>query len=119
MTSGNHKVETRKFHGRVRVMTAGHLIADSTDAVELSETGYPAVYYIPKNHIRMEFFTRSNRTTECPYKGTASYWSIPTATGKVTDAAWSYEDPLDEVADIKGHLAFDPMKIDAIESTTA
>ena len=39
MTPQDHKIATRPFHGRVRIMTAGYLIAASTDAIELAETG--------------------------------------------------------------------------------
>ena len=119
MQSGEHRVETSSFHGRVRVMTAGYLIAESTEAVELTETGYPTVYYIPKSHIRMEIFEPSGTVTICPHKGEATYWTIRTAAAEIVDAAWSYEDPIEQVSAIRGYLAFDPAKIDAIESTTA
>ena len=48
MSSENHKMEIRPFAGHVRVMTAGYMIAETDNAVELREADYPTVYYIPK-----------------------------------------------------------------------
>jgi uncharacterized protein (DUF427 family) len=47
------------------------------------------------------------KTTFCPFKGTASHWTV----GGVENAAWSYEDPKDEVAAIRGRLAFYPDRV--------
>ena len=119
MPSQSDKMTIRPFHGRVRVISAGHLIADSTDAIELAETGYRNVYYIPKSDIRMDLFSPSSTVTTCPHKGEASYWTIDTGEQQIADAAWSYEQPLPDASDIAGYLAFSPEKIDAIESTSA
>jgi uncharacterized protein (DUF427 family) len=64
----------------------------------------------------MALLTRSDRTTYCPYKGDAAYFSIALGGERSTDAVWSYEAPYPAVADIKDHLAFYPDKVDAIES---
>ena len=112
-------MEIRPFSGRVRVMTAGYMIAETENAVELRETGYATVYYIPKSDIRMAMFSQSAKTTLCPHKGTASYWNIEAGNIHIDDAAWSYEQPLEQASAIIGHLAFSPEKIDAIESTSA
>jgi uncharacterized protein (DUF427 family) len=45
--------------------------------------------------------------TRCPYKGEASYWSVRLPDGgELTDAVWSYPDPLPESARIAGGLSF-------------
>ncbi len=119
MSTQEHEVSARPFNGRVRIMSAGYLIADSTNAIELAETGYGNVYYIPKTDIRMDLFVPSATRTDCPYKGAASYWTIDAGAVSIEDAAWSYEQPLPAVSVIAGHLAFSPSKIDAIESTSA
>ena len=119
MSSENHKMEIRPFAGHVRVMTAGYMIAETDNAVELREADYPTVYYIPKSDIRMVAFTPSATSTVCPHKGTATYWNIDAGNVHIDDAAWSYERPLEQAAAITGHLAFSPEKIDAIESTSA
>jgi uncharacterized protein (DUF427 family) len=53
--------------------------------------------------------------TQCPYKGEASYFTLK-ADGKTAEnAAWSYETPFAAVAEIEGHLAFYPNRVDRIE----
>lgn len=49
--------------------------------------------------------------TKCPWKGQASYYSIKGKVGMLANAAWTYEDPLPEVAQIAGHLAFYPDRV--------
>ncbi|HEY0224203.1 MAG TPA: DUF427 domain-containing protein, partial [Pseudolabrys sp.] len=57
--------------------------------------------------------------SHCPYKGDASYFSIQ-AGGKVAEnAVWSYVQPFPAMAEIAGHLAFYPNRVDKIEETAA
>ncbi len=65
----------------------------------------------------MSALTRSQTATYCPYKGDASYFSIPAGGDRATDAIWSYEAPYEAVAAIKGFLAFYPDRVDAIDVT--
>jgi uncharacterized protein (DUF427 family) len=67
----------------------------------LSETGLPNRIYVPRASVSAEL-ERSDTTAHCPYKGDATYWHVD---GE-PDAAWSYEDPYDEVRLIRGHLCF-------------
>ena len=62
---------------RVVVTVAGKVIADTRNALTLREASYPAVQYIPRRDVDMAALTRSEHTTYCPYKGAASYYSIP------------------------------------------
>jgi len=81
-------------------------LGNSQNALEMKEGDYPSVIYFPRTDIAMESLERSDRTTFCPHKGTASYYSIVTGAGRVEDAVWSYETPLDDVAGISEYLAF-------------
>jgi len=63
----------------------------------------------------MELLTRSDRSTVCPYKGTASYWSLRVGDRFVEDAVWAYLDPLPDCPRIAGYLCFYPEKVDRIE----
>ena len=65
--------------------------------------------YFPRQDIAMAFFDPSDEKTHCPHKGDASYFTVVTKSRTIENAAWSYEDPKAEVAEIKGHLAFYPM----------
>ena len=97
---------------RVRVTFRGEAIADTADALALKEGSYPVVYYIPRKDVKMDRLERTAHSTHCPHKGDASYYSIR---GGPENAVWSYEQPIDAVAAIKGHVAFYPSKVDAIE----
>ncbi len=94
--------------GEVTVTTSesGITLGQSARAVELREGSYPAVIYVPRADIEMSRLTRSERSSHCPWKGTASYFSILIPGGMLEDAVWSYETPLPEMAAIAGHLAF-------------
>jgi uncharacterized protein (DUF427 family) len=100
---------------RVEVRVDGLVIADSKRALVLRAPGTPDVQYVPRDDVDMTRLIRSERTTHCPYKGDASYWSIRTGRRVVDDAVWSYEVPYPDMAAIAGHLAFYPDRVDAIE----
>ncbi|MFG6562713.1 DUF427 domain-containing protein [Sulfitobacter sp. 1A13421] len=97
------------------VRAGGAVLGESTGALELHEGGYPPVIYFPRSDIAMAFLDGTDKTTHCPHKGDATYFSVVTKSRTLQDAVWSYEDPKADVAAIKGYLAFDPMEEIAIE----
>ncbi|MDX3643307.1 DUF427 domain-containing protein [Streptomyces sp. MB09-02B] len=101
MTEGHH-ITVEQGTERVRVVHGGRVLAESSRPLVLRETGCPVRYYIPEDDVRMELLTDSDTHSYCPFKGTASYWSLPGA----PDLVWAYPDPKTEVAEIKGHLCF-------------
>ena len=102
---------------RVRVVFRGRVIADTTRALTLREAGLPPVQYVPREDASMPLLERTSHGTHCPYKGDASYYSIRAEGKTAENAVWSYEDPLPGVAEIKGHLAFYPDRVDRIEES--
>jgi uncharacterized protein (DUF427 family) len=97
------------------VVTVGRrVIADTRDALTLREASYPAVQYIPRRDVDMAALTRSEHTTYCPYKGDASYYSIPAGGGRSLNAVWTYETPFEAMAQIKDYVAFYPDRVDEI-----
>ncbi|HKW93987.1 MAG TPA: DUF427 domain-containing protein [Methylomirabilota bacterium] len=104
---------------RVVVRLGGEIIADSTRALVMRAPGAPDVQYIPREDVDMGKLTRTTHATYCQYKGDASYWSIRSGPRTVENAVWSYESPYEQVAAIKGHLAFYSDRIDAIEELPA
>jgi len=88
------------------VRTAGAIIAESANALQLIEGNNPAVIYFPRADIAMAFLDPSNKTTHCPHKGEAEYFSIVTKSGTLVDVAWSYPQPNEGVEQIAGHIAF-------------
>jgi len=97
------------------VSVAGHVIADTRDALTLREASYPAVQYVPRKDVDLSLLRRTEHATYCPYKGDAAYYSIPVGGERSVNAVWTYEAPYDAVAAIAGHLAFYPDRVDAIE----
>ena len=110
--SAPHAIEIAPFGGRVRVRSGGAIVADSAHAMMLEETGLPPVFYLPREDVRMEQFSASDRTSHCPHKGDASYFHLETSNGSIADAAWSYETPYPIALSIAGHLAFYPEKVE-------
>ena len=107
----DHRITTHPTGVRVQVMFDGEILADSRNAIQLTEDGYPNRYYIPRKDVRMERLVRSGHRSYCPFKGHASYYSLQNGP---KNAVWSYEDPYDEMVVIKGLLAFYPEKVDSI-----
>ena len=107
----DHRITTKPAGVRVRVKLDGEVIADTRDAIKLEEGDYPAVYYIPRKDVKMDRLVRSKHQTVCPFKGTASYYSLKNG---AENAVWTYETPYDEVSVIKERLAFYPDKVDSI-----
>ncbi len=111
-----HRIGVKPAGVRVRVTYRGEVIADTRDAVQMEEamegsTVAPIVYYIPRKDVRMERLARTGHRTYCPFKGEASYFSLEDGP---ENAAWSYEQPYDEMRAIRDALAFYPDKVDAI-----
>lgn len=92
--------------GTWSVRAGGAVLGESENALVLKEGDYPEVIYFPREDIAMEFLDTSDKTTTCPHKGEASYYSIVTKSTTIKDAVWSYESPKDAVSSIAGHLAF-------------
>jgi uncharacterized protein (DUF427 family) len=101
-----HRVDVRATSRHVRVTADDVVVAESTRAKLLSETGLPNRYYIPTEDVRTELLEPSTTQTICPYKGTASYKTLRHGDTVITDAAWVYPEPLDGATGIAGHLCF-------------
>ena len=106
-----HPITIRPTGARVVVRVNGEIVADTHDALQLEESTYAAVQYVPLKDVAQERLTRTDSSTYCPYKGDAGYYSVTTAAGHtVDDVIWTYEQPYPAVAAIAGHVAFYPDK---------
>jgi uncharacterized protein (DUF427 family) len=118
-TKPEHRVDLLPESRRVRVTFGGVVIADSTHALRVEETGHGPVHYIPERDLRMDLLLPTDHKTHCPYKGDASYWTIKTAntgtTQRSENAVWGYRTPFDEVAALAGYYAFYPNRVETIE----
>jgi uncharacterized protein (DUF427 family) len=110
----DHPITIDVNPSRVVVKVGGKVIADTSDALTLREASYPAVQYVPRRDVDMAALTRSEHTTYCPYKGDASYYSIPAGRDRSLNAVWTYETPFEAMAQIKDYIAFYPDRVDEI-----
>jgi len=91
---------------RVRGVTGGETVVDSTDVALLHETGYLPVWYFPRSDVRFDLLEATGHTTHCPFKGDARYWTIR-AGGKVAEnKVWGYPEILPETPEITDRVAF-------------
>jgi uncharacterized protein (DUF427 family) len=79
----------------------GQLLAESNDTIVIENN-----HYFPPSSIIKSFFAESDTTTICPWKGTASYYSIIVGNETNIDAAWYYPAPKEAAAEIKNYIAF-------------
>ncbi|MDP3855053.1 DUF427 domain-containing protein [Phenylobacterium sp.] len=108
----DHPITITPGKTRWRVVFENHVIADTGDALVLEEAGYKPVVYFPRENVSMEYFSKTDRSTHCPYKGDASYFTILMDGHFADNAVWSYEEPFPAMEQIRGRLAFYPDKVD-------
>jgi uncharacterized protein (DUF427 family) len=111
----DHRVDLHPDKSHVRVTFGGKVIADSTNALRVEETGHGPVYYIPAKDMALPLMKKTEHTTYCPFKGTASYWTIDTGDKSSENAIWGYEAPYDETTALAGYYAFYDTRVDSIE----
>jgi len=63
-------------------------------------------HYFPKDAVNMDYLENSENQTVCPWKGTASYYTIKINGEENRDAAWYYPEPSELAQNIKDHVAF-------------
>jgi uncharacterized protein (DUF427 family) len=110
----DHPITVTPSSAHIVVTVAGKVVADTSRALTLQESTYPAVQYIPMADVDASLLERTDTTSYCPYKGDASYYSVPVGGERSADAIWVYESPYDAVAEIKDHVAFYPDRVDSI-----
>lgn len=113
----DHPIRIEGTGNRVVVRVGAHVVADTTRALTLYEANYPPVQYIPLDDVDQTRLAATDARTYCPYKGDASYFSIPSAGDRGTNAVWTYEHPYESVTPIKDHVAFYGTRVDAVEVT--
>jgi uncharacterized protein (DUF427 family) len=101
-----HRVDVRRSSRHAVARADREVLAETDAPVLVFETDFPVRVYFPPEDVRAELLTSTERTTICPYKGTATYWSV-TANGEtIADAVWTYADPFEDVRPITGLQSF-------------
>jgi uncharacterized protein (DUF427 family) len=111
----DHPITLTHATRRWRAMYSGHVIADSNDAIILAEAGYKPAIYFPRADVAMEYMSRTARSTNCPYKGDAAYYTILMNGHIAENAVWTYEEPYPAMELIRERLAFYPDKVELYE----
>lgn len=110
-------IRIRKAGGTWVIRSGGAVLGESSRALELSEDGHAPVVYFPREDIAMAFLDPSSKTTHCPEKGDATYYSIVNKSSVSKNVVWSYEAPNEAAAEIRNYLAFhqsDSVKVEQI-----
>ena len=109
-----HKVELIQLPGKVQVKALGTVIAVSSNTLQVEESRYPPVIYVPRADVDFAFLVENDHSTYCPFKGDARYWNIRVGNDFLGSAVWGYDTPYDEVATLKDYVAFYADKVDEI-----
>ena len=96
----------------VEVRAGEHVIARSTRAIRILETASPPTFYLPREDVRTDLLVPAAGGSHCEWKGRASYFDVDTGAARIPAAAWSYEEPYEEMAAIAGYVSFYPGKLE-------
>ncbi len=77
------------------------VVAESDDTIEVEGN-----HYFPPDTIRSQYFTPTDTSSICAWKGTASYFTLAVDGQENVDAAWYYKAPKDAAGEITGYVAF-------------
>ena len=86
------------------------LVQRDEAAIRVDEDGAAARFHFPRSDVRMETLQRSDSVTKRPFKGSATCFDVDAGGEHLADAAWTYEDPYDEHADLAQRVAFDAVR---------
>lgn len=108
----DHPITVEKNPARVTVRVGDVVVADTNAALELYESNYPPVQYVPLADVDQSLLTATDTSTYCPYKGDASYYTLTTPSDELADVIWTYRAPYPAVAEIADHVAFYANKVE-------
>lgn len=63
-------------------------------------------HYFPREDVDTSMLEKSDTTSECPWKGTAHYYTIDCDGERNEDAAWTYPEPKLEAEKVRNRIAF-------------
>src|SRR4051812_30135755 len=102
----DYEINLRKDGFTARAFHGDLLVAESDNAIRVEETKHVDRMYFPVEDVNWEYFTPTDQTSICPFKGQATYWSLTASDPAEPNVVWTYSNPFAEVAGIQGHVAF-------------
>lgn len=102
----DYAIRIEPLEGVVRAWHGDTLIAESTRAQVMYETRLPPAIYFPREDVMVDLSEPTDLKTFCPFKGTARYRDLTSGDETITNAVWSYDNPLPESMEIAGHVGF-------------
>jgi len=97
---------------RIRVVLAGHLLADSRRALRLLETSHPPTYYLEPADVDVAALRAGHGGSVCEWKGQARFLDAALGSRTVHDVAWVYERPSAPYQALAGRVAFYASRVD-------
>ena len=85
----------------VKAVWNGATIAESEETIVVEGN-----HYFPRDAVNAELLVPSGTTTVCPWKGTASYYSLAVDGAENRDAAWYYPETKPAADEIRDRIAF-------------
>ncbi len=85
----------------MKAIWKGEVLAESENTINIEGN-----QYFPPESVKMDFFKKSDTHTFCPWKGTASYYTVVVEGEENQDAAWYYPEAKDAAKGIEGYVAF-------------
>jgi len=103
----DYRIDLMPVHQTARVWFDGRLLAESRNCLRMEETRHVHRLYFPEADVHWEHFTFADGVhTICPFKGEADYWSLTAVEPAEENLVWTYREPMDEVAGIRGYVCF-------------
>ncbi len=106
------RIDVLRTSRRVRVRVGDTVVADTTGARMLLESGLPVRWYLPPEDVRTDLLEPSFTTTRCPYKGIAHYWTLRLAGVDEQDLVWFYPAPFHDAEAVRGLLCFPQERVE-------
>ena len=107
-----HRIDTYRTSRPVRVSVDGEVVAESTRAMALFESGLPPRFYLPAEDVVMDLLEPSETKTRCAYKGVASYWNVRAGDTVHEDLAWTYPEPERDAGTVRDLICFFNERVD-------
>lgn len=94
------------------VELGGLVLVETSRSYRICETSHPPTYYLPLESFAPGVLRPIAATTVCEWKGAASYFDVVTPGRTIPAGAWTYPRPNARFADLAGHVAVYPGKVD-------